>query len=224
MVRPFLSVLMAAVLAGTLVGGCKKESEAKKTPAPAKPATKKTSTERKPQMTAETKKQESNPKVAFETTKGTIIIELYADKAPVTVKNFLRYVEEGFYTGTIFHRVIPGFMIQGGGFTKDMQQKQPHEPIINEANNGVKNLRGVLSMARTNDPNSATSQFFISVKDNSNLDYAGARNPGYAAFAKVIEGMDVADKIVSVETTTIGDKQDVPVEPIVITEAKVVSE
>ncbi|MDD5063566.1 MAG: peptidylprolyl isomerase [Phycisphaerae bacterium] len=163
-------------------------------------------------------------KVKLETTMGDIVIELNEKAAPVTVKNFLAYTGEGFYDGTIFHRVIPGFMIQGGGFTSDMVQKKPHEPIVNEASNGLKNDRGTIAMARTNNPNSATCQFFINHKDNPSLNYAGANNPGYAVFGKVVEGMETVDKIAAVKTTRKGPHADVPVEPVVIKSAKVVSE
>jgi cyclophilin family peptidyl-prolyl cis-trans isomerase len=142
----------------------------------------------------------------------------------LVVKNFLRYVEEGFFDGTIFHRVINGFMIQGGGFTADMEQKKTHAPIINEASNGLKNDRGTIAMARTQDPNSATSQFFINHTDNHNLNYAGPGKPGYAVFGKVIEGMDVVDKIAAVKTMRKGRYRDVPVETILIKSAKVISD
>lgn len=161
--------------------------------------------------------------VTLETTKGNIVIEVNETAAPVTSANFLRYVNEGFYDGTVFHRVIPDFMIQGGGFIPDMMQKQTHEPIINEAQNGLKNTRGSLAMARTNDPNSATAQFFINLVDNAYLDYSGPRNPGYAVFAKVVEGMDVVDAIAKVKTASKNGHQDVPVEPVIIKSAKVVS-
>jgi cyclophilin family peptidyl-prolyl cis-trans isomerase len=162
-------------------------------------------------------------KVKLETSIGDIVIELNEKAAPVTVKNFLRYAEESFYDGTIFHRVIPNFMIQGGGFKSDMQQKKTHEPIVNEAKNGLKNDRGTIAMARTNDPNSATAQFFINYKNNDFLNYAGTQNPGYAVFGKVIEGMDVVDKIAAVKTSQKGPQSDVPVEPVVIKSAKVIS-
>jgi cyclophilin family peptidyl-prolyl cis-trans isomerase len=162
-------------------------------------------------------------KVKLETTMGDIVIELNEKAAPITVKNFLTYVEEGFYDGTIFHRVIPNFMIQGGGFTPDMAQKKTHPPIANEASNGLKNDRGTIAMARTNNPNSATSQFFINHKNNDPLNYAGPNNPGYAVFGKVVEGMGVVEKIALVKTTQKGPHADVPVEPIVIKSAKVVS-
>ncbi|HUW17718.1 MAG TPA: peptidylprolyl isomerase [Sedimentisphaerales bacterium] len=161
-------------------------------------------------------------RVKLETSKGDIIIELDEKSAPVTVKNFLQYVEEGFYNGTIFHRVIPNFMIQGGGFTPDMAQKETHPPIVNEAANGLKNLRGTLAMARTSNPNSATCQFFINQKDNNFLDYVENRSPGYTVFAKVVEGMSVVDAIVAVKTGQKGMFKDVPVEPVVIKSAKVV--
>ena len=165
----------------------------------------------------------NNPKVKLQTSLGDIVIELDAKAAPVTVKNFLRYVEEGFLDGTIFHRVIPDFMIQGGGFTPEMMQKKTHEPITNEASNGLKNNRGTIAMARTNDPNSATCQFFINLKNNTFLNYAGQNNPGYAVFGKVTEGMDTVDKIAAVPTTTKGPHADVPVTPVVVQSAKVVS-
>jgi peptidyl-prolyl cis-trans isomerase B (cyclophilin B) len=163
-----------------------------------------------------------NPRVVLQTSMGQMVIELYADKAPVSVENFLKYVDEGFFTGTIFHRVIPNFMIQGGGFAADMQQKKTHAPIKNEAANGLKNDRGTLAMARTNDPNSATAQFFINVKDNAFLNYSGPgpRGAGYAVFGKVVEGMDVADKIVDVATTTVGPFENVPKTAVVIESAK----
>jgi peptidyl-prolyl cis-trans isomerase A (cyclophilin A) len=142
------------------------------------------------------------PKVRMETSAGTITIELFPDKAPATVKNFLRYVDEGFYDGTVFHRVIPGFMIQGGGYTPQMQEKPTHAPIKNEADNGLKNDRGTVAMARTSDPDSATAQFFINLKDNDFLNHTGKslRGWGYAVFGKVISGMDVVDKIAAVST------------------------
>jgi peptidyl-prolyl cis-trans isomerase B (cyclophilin B) len=161
--------------------------------------------------------------VTLDTSKGKIVIELYPDKAPVSVKNFLTYVNEKFYDGTIFHRVIPGFMIQGGGFTANMTQKEGHAPIKNEADNGLRNTRGTLAMARTPDPNSASSQFFINVADNRSLDHTG-KTPdgwGYAVFGKVVEGMDVADAIVGVPTTSKGPYQNVPREPVTIKTAQV---
>jgi cyclophilin family peptidyl-prolyl cis-trans isomerase len=162
--------------------------------------------------------------VKLETSMGNIVIELNEQAAPVTVKNFLGYVEESFFDGTIFHRVIPGFMIQGGGFTAEMEKKETREPIINEAANGLKNERGTIAMARTNDPDSATSQFFINHRDNGPLNYVENGNPGYAVFGKVIEGMDVVDAIASVNTTTRMGMDDVPIEPVVIKSAEAVSQ
>jgi len=157
--------------------------------------------------------------VVMETSKGTITLELYPEQAPVTVENFLQYVDDGHLDGTIFHRVIPGFVIQGGGFTADMQQKPTRDPIKNEADNGLKNERGTLSMARTSDINSATSQFFINLADNAFLDH-GSRDFGYAVFARVVEGMDVVDAIAQTPTGNKGGHQDVPLEPISVTSAK----
>ena len=168
--------------------------------------------------------ENKNPRVKLETSMGDIVIELNEEAAPITVKNFLDYVESGFFDGLIFHRVISDFMIQGGGFTADMQRKQTKAPIKNEATNGLKNDRGTIAMARTNDPDSATSQFFINHKDNNFLNYTGATNPGYAVFGKTVEGMDVVDKIAAVRTTSRNGMQDVPVEPVIIKSATVVSE
>ncbi|MBK1672248.1 peptidylprolyl isomerase [Ectothiorhodospira shaposhnikovii] len=159
------------------------------------------------------------PRVTIETTKGTIVLELYADKAPETVANFLAYANDGFYDGTIFHRVIPGFMVQGGGFTQDMQQKPTKDPIRNEANNGLSNEVGTVAMARTPNPHSATAQFFINVQHNRFLDFT-AETPqgwGYAVFGKVVEGMDVVESIVAVPTGNHGMHQDVPREPVIMT-------
>ncbi len=158
--------------------------------------------------------------VTLETTKGNIIIEVNEQAAPVTSTNFLQYVQEGFYNGTIFHRVIPNFMIQGGGFTVDMQQKPTRPQIKNEASNGLKNNRGTIAMARTNDPNSATAQFFINVANNDFLNPSPKNPAGYAVFGKVVEGMDVVDAIVNVKTATKGQFQNVPVEPVIIKSAK----
>lgn len=160
-------------------------------------------------------------KVVMETSKGTIELELDAAKAPVTVANFVSYAKKGHYDGLIFHRVIPGFMIQGGGFTPDMQQKATEAPIKIESTNGLKNARGTIAMARTGNPNSATSQFFINVKDNTMLDYPGADGYGYTVFGKVTKGMEVADAIVGVKTETRGPHGDVPVDPILIKSMKV---
>lgn len=160
----------------------------------------------------------ANPVAVMETAEGSIKIELFADKAPGTVKNFLQYVDEKFYDGTVFHRVISNFMIQGGGFTPDMREKAAHAPIRNEATAELKNLRGTLAMARTSDVDSATAQFFINVKDNGFLDHkdSTARGFGYAVFGRVIEGMDVVERIKEVKTTTAGSFQDVPAKPVLI--------
>jgi cyclophilin family peptidyl-prolyl cis-trans isomerase len=157
--------------------------------------------------------------VVFETSKGPFTVELFADEAPTTVENFLQYVDDGFFDGTVFHRVIPGFMIQGGGFTPEMTQKPTRSPIVNEADNGLKNLRGTLSMARTSDINSATSQFFVNLTDNAFLDH-GARDFGYAVFGRISDGMDVIDAIAEVPTGSRGGHQDVPVEPVVVRTAR----
>jgi len=156
--------------------------------------------------------------VLMTTTVGPITLELDADNAPKTVENFLSYVANGFYDGTIFHRVINNFMIQGGGFTADMAQKATQAPIENEANNGLKNNRGSIAMARTQDPHSATAQFFINVQDNDFLNHTGENMQGwgYAVFGKVTEGEDVLDKIRCVKTGNHAGHQDVPVEPIII--------
>jgi len=156
--------------------------------------------------------------VEVRTNRGTITVELYAKEAPVTVENFLSYVDEGFFDGTVFHRVVAGFVLQGGGFTADMQRKATRSPIKNEADNGLKNERGTLSMARTSDVDSATSQFFINLKDNAALDH-GSRDFGYAVFGRVVDGMDVVDRIATVETTSHGPHRDVPTEPVVIERA-----
>ena len=169
----------------------------------------------------ETVESQSNI-VRLETSMGTIVIELDRQAAPVTVKNFLEYAESGFYDGTIFHRVMPGFMIQAGGFTNNLERKKTRNPILNEAKNGLSNKRGTIAMARTSDPNSATSQFFINHKDNTPLDYAAGGNPGYAVFGKVTEGMDIVDAIAAVKTATRNGMDDVPVEPVAIKSAKAV--
>jgi peptidyl-prolyl cis-trans isomerase B (cyclophilin B) len=159
----------------------------------------------------------ANSQVVMETSEGTIKIELEDDKAPGTVANFLSYVDDGFYDNTIFHRVIPNFMIQGGGFQPGMTQKKPKAAIQNESSNGLSNKRGTLAMARTSAPHSATAQFFINVKDNLFLDKAQAQDRvGYCVFGRVIEGMDVVDKIKGVSTTSRGGHQDVPAKDVVI--------
>jgi peptidyl-prolyl cis-trans isomerase A (cyclophilin A) len=162
----------------------------------------------------------ANPQLEVKTSQGTVTIELYQDKAPKTVENFLQYAKDGFFNGTIFHRVIPGFMIQGGGFTPDMKQKETRAQIQNEAKNGLKNETGTLAMARTNDPHSASAQFFINLKDNSFLDYPGRDGWGYAVFGKVVQGFEVVQKIATVQTTNAGPHQNVPATPIVIESVK----
>ncbi len=164
--------------------------------------------------------------IKMTTTLGEIDIELYPDEAPETVKNFLSYVESGHFDGLIFHRVIPGFMIQGGGFTPDMNQRNTQPPVVNEADNGLKNLVGTLSMARTPDPNSATSQFFINLVDNGFLDFTAKTQQGwgYAVFAKVVNGMDVVEQIGAIQTGNVGGHGDVPVESIFIEKAEVIAE
>ncbi len=152
----------------------------------------------------------------FKTSKGTFTVQLFDKQAPISVENFYRYADEGFFDGTIFHRVIPNFMVQGGGLTEDLKNKKGHEPIKNEATNGLKNKRGTLSMARTNDINSATSQFFINVVDNDFLDHKGASNYGYAVFGRIDSGMEVVDAIVAVKTGSRSGYQDVPVEAVTI--------
>ncbi|MDH4556893.1 peptidylprolyl isomerase A [Pseudomonas sp. BN417] len=159
------------------------------------------------------------PHVLLTTSAGEIEVELDADKAPISVKNFLEYVDAGYYNGTVFHRVIPGFMIQGGGFDTDYAEKDTREPIKNEADNGLRNVRGTLAMARTQVVDSATSQFFINQKDNAFLDH-GSRDFGYAVFGKVVRGMDVVDQISSVPTGNRGMHQNVPLQPVLILSAK----
>jgi len=173
------------------------------------------------QAKTEKKAAEKNPIVVMETTMGIIKIELFADKAPITAKNFLAYVNMGFYTGTIFHRVEPEFVIQGGGYLVNLAAKPTLPGIKNESKNGLKNLRGTLSMARYDDPNSATSQFFINLKDNPTLDPSGS-GWGYAVFGKVIDGMDVVDKIAAVKTIVKSSSfRTFPAQPIVVKSAKV---
>jgi len=172
----------------------------------------------------QTEKPAANPRVVIKTNLGDITIELYPDKAPITVKSFLGYVEKKFYDGTIFHRVMSGFMIQGGGFMPDMTQKQTGPPIKNEAKNGLKNEKYTIAMARTGIIDSATSQFFLNVVDNKGLDHSDdtPRGFGYAVFGKVVEGMDVVDKIKAVKTTTKGMHENVPVKPVVISKIRII--
>lgn len=163
----------------------------------------------------------SNPQVLIKTSEGEIVVELYPDKAPKSVANFLQYVEDKHYAGTVFHRVISGFMIQGGGFGEDfysgnLQTRKTRAPIEIESKNGLKNDRGAIAMARTGDPNSATAQFFINVVDNDSLNYPGHDGHGYTVFGKVVQGMDVVDKIRMVPTSTLGPFQDVPKTPVLI--------
>lgn len=169
--------------------------------------------------------EEGGPRVQLTTNAGNIVLELDEDRAPVSVDNFLTYVDDRFYDGTIFHRVIEGFMIQGGGFTADQERKPTRDPIVNEASNGLSNRRYTISMARTHAPHSATAQFFINTVDNGNLDYTGAnpRGWGYAVFGRVVEGQDVVDAISTVRTgPSAAFSRDVPLEPIVIESAQVI--
>ena len=180
-------------------------------------------------MTASLQAQEAavsnNPVAILHTSLGDIQVELFADRAPVSVENFISYASSGFYDGTIFHRVISHFMIQGGGFTAGMVQKTAGNPIANEAGNGLSNTRGTIAMARTADPHSATSQFFINVQDNRNLDYSGedsSRSWGYAVFGKVTAGMEVVDAIRFVETAVVPPYADVPTTPVVIESVEII--
>ena len=165
-----------------------------------------------------------NPRVELKTNHGNVIVELYADKAPKSVANFLQYAKDGFYKDTIFHRVIDGFMIQGGGFNEKMAQKDTRPNIVNEAANGLKNELGTLAMARTNEPHSASSQFFINLKHNEFLDYPGRDGWGYAVFGKVVEGIDVVQKIAKVPTGNAGMHQNVPTTPVTIVSVKLVAD
>jgi cyclophilin family peptidyl-prolyl cis-trans isomerase len=215
----------AVVLAALIVGGCASSDK------PAPPAKQgdsdkdSTPARTKEQPVAQSPSVKADPQVIIETSMGTMKAELWPDRSPKTVANFLEYVEAGYYDGLVFHRVIPGFMIQGGGFSPDMRQKPARGPIVNEARSDVKNARGTLAMARTNDVNSATAQFFINVVDNAFLDHRDntPRGFGYCVFGKVTEGMDVADKIVATPTTTVAGYPDVPAEPIVIKSIRLAS-
>ncbi|WP_374624092.1 peptidylprolyl isomerase [Pandoraea sp.] len=166
--------------------------------------------------------QTLQPQVQFKTSAGNFVVELNPKAAPKTVENFLQYVNSGFYNGTIFHRVINNFMIQGGGFTPEMNEKTTRAPIPSESQNGLKNVTGAIAMARTSNPNSATAQFFINVKDNASLDYPNPDGYGYTVFGKVVSGMDTVEKIKGVATTRKGVYQDVPATPVVIESASVV--
>ena len=164
----------------------------------------------------------ANPRVVLDTSEGKITIELLSKEAPLSVANFIEYAKSGFYSGTVFHRVIPNFMIQGGGFTADLGQKETQGTLKNEANNGLRNLRGTLAMARRAEPDSATAQFFINLTDNNFLDHQNETNAGwgYAVFARVTDGLEVVDKIAATKTTTVGPLSDVPVQAIVIKRAQ----
>lgn len=178
-----------------------------------------------PVPTPEVKPTPDGPVIAFDTTMGTIQVALYASKAPLSTRNIMNYVKSGFYTGTTFHRVIPGFMIQGGGLDANLVEKPPAAPVRNEARNGLLNSRGSLSLARTSDPHSATSQFFISVKDNPALDFGISRDGwGYAVFGEVVSGMEIVDQIVAVPTSNRGGHQNVPITPVTITKVRVISD
>ncbi|QYY32684.1 MULTISPECIES: peptidylprolyl isomerase [Cupriavidus] len=172
-----------------------------------------------PSMAQQTQKAE---RVQFVTNQGKFTVEVYPDAAPKTVANFMEYVKSGFYSGTIFHRVINGFMVQGGGFDREMKEKPTRAPIPLEAQNGLKNKAGTVAMARTANPNSATAQFFVNVVDNPNLDYPQPDGNGYAVFGKVVEGMDTIEKIKNVPTTAYGPMRNVPAAPIVIESASVI--
>jgi len=167
--------------------------------------------------------QLSSPVLVFDTSMGKISMELDMEKAPITAKNFLQYAQDGFFDGTIFHRVIPNFVIQGGGFDVQMQQKATRPPIQNEAGNGLKNLRGTISMARTADPHSASSQFFINLRDNPSLD-ANSSSAGYAVFGKIIKGMKVVDKIAEVQTGGRSGHQNVPLENVIVNSVSIEAE
>lgn len=166
----------------------------------------------------------ANPQLEVRTSHGTLNIELYADKAPKTVENFLQYAKDGFFSGTVFHRVIPGFMIQGGGMTPDLKEKPTRPPIQNEARNGLKNDAGTLAMARTNDPNSASAQFYINLVNNDGLNYPSPDGAGYAVFGKVVQGFEVVEKIAKVPTGNAGPHRNVPISPVVIESIKLLPE
>lgn len=178
-----------------------------------------------PLLKADNTMPNDQPKVKLETSLGNIILQLDKEKAPLTTENFLQYVKDGFYDGTLFHRVIPGFMAQGGGFSADFTQKQTRAPIPNEADNGLKNRRGTVAMARTADPHSATAQFFINYADNAFLDYKNStpQGWGYAVFGQVVEGMEVVDEMAKIPTGSSGMHQNVPKTDIVIEKAALIS-
>jgi len=222
-----LTVAGAILSLALLSAGCKPEKPAAQTPKEtsvkpeAKPNQPQTPVqpETKPAPNQAETQPKGNPLVVIDTSEGAIKVELFADKAPATVANFLQYVDDKFYDGTIFHRVIDGFMIQGGGFTPDMQQKKTRAAIQNEAANGLKNDLGTLAMARTSDVNSATAQFFVNVANNGPLNHkdTSPRGFGYCVFGKVIAGMDVVDRIKAVPTQNSGSFQNVPAKPVIIT-------
>ena len=220
------SSLIGLFVCALLICGCSKEepesSSSASTPSIA-PSVDQTNDESKPEPEIEIVAVTGKKVVKIETSMGDILVELNEEKAPITVKNFLSYVEEGFYDGTIFHRVINRFMIQGGGFNDDMSRKSTKPPIKIESSNGLRNDRGTIAMARTGVPDSATSQFFINHKNNDGLNYDGASNPGYAVFGKVIQGLDVVDKIAVVPTTRRNGMDDVPVDVITINSIAVIS-
>jgi len=164
----------------------------------------------------------ANPVVEMKTSMGTLVIELYGDKAPISVNNFLQYVNDGFYNGTVFHRVIDGFMVQGGGFDAGMKQKATRKPIENEARNGLRNEPGTLAMARTSDPHSASAQFFINLVNNDRLNYPSFDGWGYAVFGKVTQGFDIVQKIAKVPTGNAGFHQNVPTTPVLIESVKII--
>ena len=170
------------------------------------------------QTAAQTPAAAGNPQVVVDTSMGSFTIELFQDKSPVSVENFLRYVREGFYPGTIFHRVVSGYVVQGGGYTPDLNEKPTRPPIQNEATNGLSNLRGTVAMARTRTVRSGTTQFFVNVADNRRLDHTGYAPDdfGYAVFGRVIDGMDVVDRISKVQTTIKDGMENVPIEPVMI--------
>jgi len=213
--------LLLPVFAFAQTGTAPPAKPAAKQPAKAAPAKSKPA-----EKAAPAAEKVTGSKVLLKTNMGDIVIELYPDKAPKSVENFLAYVNSGFYDGTIFHRVIDNFMVQGGGFTRELRQKPTKPAITNEAKNGLSNLKGTVAMARTGDPNSATAQFFINIADNQRLDYTSDQNGmtwGYAVFGKVVSGMDVVDKIRVLPTGAQGPfKSDVPTTPVVIEKASVV--
>ncbi len=209
-------LLVSTVLGWTTTPGGRTEAAGRQAP-PSRPV-------QAPPLQAPDTPSPGNPVVAVTTSMGDITFELFKDRAPVSVENFVRYVSEGFYEGTVFHRVKKGFMIQGGGYTADLVEKPTRPPIQNEATNGLRNLRGTLAMARRMSLRSATSQFYVNVVDNRMLDHTGFSPDefGYAVFGRVLTGMDVVDRIASVPTKTEGEMEDVPVEPVVIKSVRVV--